>query len=448
MSDSPTVIQGRLGWEDGDVSEAAPEELKPHPKNTEIYGDTDDVGDLDDAFLESVREKGVLEPLVITNGKEIISGHRRWLAAKDGGLASVPVRYSDFDDELTEREALIEFNRQREKTPGQVVNEFEEMLEIEKERANEREKQGGESGGKGCGNVSTPLDDTGKARDKAAEKVNADVSGRTLEKGKTVKDKAESDEEPEAVREAAQEAWDGLQSGDESFNSAYQEVRTAEEQVEQKQQREENKDEFERAVAENDAVEIHDGDFRGFDGDLEAVDHIVTDPPYDEDALELWAALGELAADVLPEGGFLVAYSGKAHLPDVLAALSEHLNYYWQGIVRHKGAGAKIFSRKLRTNYKPVVVYQKGDLQPQESFVSDVVEGAGREKDDHDWQQAEAEAAELLERFTEPNDTVLDPMCGSGTTGVAALRSHRRAVLIDKDPDAVAATKRRVADES
>jgi 16S rRNA G966 N2-methylase RsmD len=445
MSDSPTVIQGRLGWEDGDVSEADPEELKPHPKNTEIYGDTDDVADLDDAFLESVREKGVLEPLVITNGKEIISGHRRWLAAKDGGLESVPVRYSEFDDELTEREALIEFNRQREKTPGQVVNEFEEMLEIEKERARGRTKA---KGNQHEGKETFPDHQTGQARDKAAEKVNADVSGRTLEKGKTVKDKAESDEEPEAVREAAQEAWDGLQSGDESFNSAYQEVRTAEEQVEQKQQREENKDEFERAVAENDAVEIHDGDFRAFDGDLAAVDHIVTDPPYDEAAIELWAALGELAANVLPDGGFLVAYSGKAHLPDVLAALSEHLNYYWQGIVRHKGAGAKIFSRKLRTNYKPVVVYQKGDLQPQESFVSDVVEGAGREKDAHDWQQAEAEAAELLERFTEPNDTVLDPMCGSGTTGVAALRSHRRAVLIDKDPDAVAAAKRRVADES
>jgi phage N-6-adenine-methyltransferase len=57
------------------------------------------------------------------------------------------------------------------------------------------------------------------------------VSGRTLEKGKTVKDKAESDDEPEEVQEAAQEAWNGLQSGDESFNSAYESVKDAEKET-------------------------------------------------------------------------------------------------------------------------------------------------------------------------------------------------------------------------
>ena len=36
-----------------------------------------------------------------------------------------------------------------------------------------------------------------ESREIAAEKVNADVSGRTLEKGKKVKEKAESDDEPE-----------------------------------------------------------------------------------------------------------------------------------------------------------------------------------------------------------------------------------------------------------
>jgi len=47
MSQTPDVIQGRLGWEDGDISEARPDELEPHSKNQEIYGDTADVDDLD-----------------------------------------------------------------------------------------------------------------------------------------------------------------------------------------------------------------------------------------------------------------------------------------------------------------------------------------------------------------------------------------------------------------
>jgi len=177
------------------------------------------------------------------------------------------------------------------------------------------------------------------------------------------------------------------------------------------------------------------------------IDHIVTDPPYDEDAIELWDALGAVAADVLPEGGFVVAYSGKAHLPAIHNVLSDHLNYYWQGIVRHRGPGAKIFSRKLRTEYKPVLIYQQGDLDAQEEFVSDVIEGTGREKDDHDWQQAEGEAAELLERFTAVDDRVCDPMCGSGTVGVACQRLKRRAVLVDRDAEAIETARRKVTDD-
>ena len=221
-ADNPDVIQGRLGIESGDITELSPGELEPHPKNKEIYGDTDDAQDLDKTFRESIAEKGVLEPLVITEGKQIISGHRRWVAAQHAGLDSIPVRKTEFDNDLAEREALIEFNRQREKTPGQLVNEFEEMLEVEQKRAKERKDNAG-------GHVENlPQGDEGKARDKAADKVNSDVSGRTLEKGKKVKDKATSDDEPEEVQEAAQEAWQDLESGDESFSGAHERVKDAE----------------------------------------------------------------------------------------------------------------------------------------------------------------------------------------------------------------------------
>jgi phage N-6-adenine-methyltransferase len=207
VSQTPDVIQGRLGWEDGDISQARPEELEPHPKNEEIYGDTADTDDLDSAFVESVREKGVLEPLVITDGKQIISGHRRWLAAKASDADSVPVRKSTFDSDLAEREALIEFNRQREKTPGQLVNEYEEMLAVEEKRAKEREQSGGVE--------NFPQGENGKARDRAAEKIDADVSGRTLKKGLEVKEKAEEGDE------TAKQAWDDLKDGDQSFHGAY-----------------------------------------------------------------------------------------------------------------------------------------------------------------------------------------------------------------------------------
>jgi len=41
---------------------------------------------------------------------------------------------------------------------------------------------------------------------------------------------------------------------------------------------------------------------------------------------------------------------------------------------------------------------------------------------------------------------VCDPMCGSGTFGVAALRSNRHAVLIDVDKEAVEKARERVGE--
>jgi phage N-6-adenine-methyltransferase len=213
MSQTPDVIQGRLGWEDGDISEASPEELDPHPKNQEIYGDTADADDLDSAFIESVREKGVLEPLVITDGKQIISGHRRWLAAKATDADSVPVRKSTFDSDLAEREALIEFNRQREKSRAQKVNEIDEIKDVIQVKD---------------GSDRTTDKQSDRWEEKAIERIDSDISASTYRKGKAVKEKANSEAEPEQVREAAKEAWEDLQSNEQSFNSAYNAVKEAE----------------------------------------------------------------------------------------------------------------------------------------------------------------------------------------------------------------------------
>lgn len=433
MTDS-NVIQGRLGWESGDVSEANVSELQSHPKNREIYGDTRP-DDLDEAFLESVAEKGVLEPLVITRGKQIISGHRRWAAAKASGIETAPVRYCEFDSELAEREALVEFNRQREKTDAQLVREFEEIVEIERQRAEERQRELGKNQGRDpSGNVS----ERGEARDKAAEKVNADVSGRTLEKGLTVKEKADGGDE------TAQQEWERLESGDQTLSGAYDAIQQDKREAREEREREANREQ--RLAAFNNAAETIDvihSDFREADIEAESIDHIVTDPPYGEDHLGVWRDLSQFAARVLKPGGFCITYSGKYHLPAVFDGLSRELEYYWQTIVVHDGPGAKFFARKLRTGYKPILVYAKPPLDQQEDFVTDVLEGGGREKDDHDWQQAEAEAAALLERFTNVNDRICDPMAGSGTTAIACHRLNRQCVAIDEDPAAIDAIEQR-----
>ena len=42
----------------------------------------------------------------------------------------------------------------------------------------------------------------------------------------------------------------------------------------------------------------------------------------------------------------------------------------------------------------------------------------------------------FVERFSRAGDVVLDPFCGSGMTGVAALSAGRRALLVDLSPAA------------
>lgn len=50
----------------------------------------------------------------------------------------------------------------------------------------------------------------------------------------------------------------------------------------------------------------------------------------------------------------------------------------------------------------------------------------------------------LLRRFTKPNDVILDPFGGSGSTAVAAIAEGQRCILIERDPAYVAIARKRV----
>ena len=63
------------------------DELKPHPRNNEFFDDMS--GENWEAFLESVKSSGVIEPIVITGDKYIISGHQRVRACKELGIKTI-----------------------------------------------------------------------------------------------------------------------------------------------------------------------------------------------------------------------------------------------------------------------------------------------------------------------------------------------------------------------
>lgn len=99
------------------------DELRPHDKNSGIYNDT-----ADQALVESVAHKGILNPLIITQDNRIISGHRRLDAAKQCDLPKVPVTVFESDDELEIRRAIIHNNISRVKTNEQLGREACELM--------------------------------------------------------------------------------------------------------------------------------------------------------------------------------------------------------------------------------------------------------------------------------------------------------------------------------
>ena len=78
----------------GDTEHVSLESIQPSPENDLIYRPVDET---DPEFIElaaSIREHGILEPLIVTADEYIVSGHRRHAAAKLAGLddrASSPV---------------------------------------------------------------------------------------------------------------------------------------------------------------------------------------------------------------------------------------------------------------------------------------------------------------------------------------------------------------------
>lgn len=70
--------------------------------------------------------------------------------------------------------------------------------------------------------------------------------------------------------------------------------------------------------------------------------------------------------------------------------------------------------------------------------------GAARAGSDHPAVKPVAFLRWLIRLVTPPGGTVLDPFCGSGSTGEAALAEGFSTVLIDRDPVYIADTRRRV----
>ena len=88
------------------------DELIPHKKNSYFFDDI--TGEPWMAFLQSIETSGVIEPIIATQDKVIVSGHQRIRACKKLGISEVAVEIRRFESDDEVLKQLIETNiRQR-----------------------------------------------------------------------------------------------------------------------------------------------------------------------------------------------------------------------------------------------------------------------------------------------------------------------------------------------
>jgi len=232
------------------------------------------------------------------------------------------------------------------------------------------------------------------------------------------------------------------------FNVSERAIRTVVKSEEKKAKVKAEREEAAKKI-NGDCGVLH-GDFREAGKQIAdaSVQLVFTDPPYDKECVELYGSLSVFASRVLCPGGWLLAYSGQAHLLDVMNAMSDcGLTYAWTFCCLHGGGDVRFRKYKIHNGWKPIVAFYKPTLAVDWEWFKDVVSG-GKEKDSHEWQQAESEAAHFIERLSSSGGFVCDPFTGSGTTLAAAKGLGRKWVGCEANFEHVETARIRLSDEA
>lgn len=354
-----------------------------------------------DALVRDIKENGLIEPIYLYKGK-IIDGRNRYLACQKAG---VKPRFEEYTGS-----SLIDFviskNLHRrhlnESQRGVIASK---IANLTKGRPTENPQI--------CGFISQP---------EASKLLN--VSPRTIQ---TIK----------AVEREAPEFIEHIVEGKMSANEALKQVK--------KQKREEERSRIAEEgakVSSSERWNVYHGDIRTIELNKQ-YDFIITDPPYLKEHTYIFDTLGKRATEWLKPNGLLIVICWETYVNTLYKALDQYLNYYWTICWLEKDSEYLYKPRGIYTKWKPILVYCKGDYKG-EPF-SDLYESSGSEKDFHDWQKNLDGFSSLVKRICSPGQSILDPFCGSGTTGVAALTNGCFFDGIDIDINAVNIAKARLA---
>lgn len=123
------LIPSDLGPEPAGVLELPPERIRRNPRQPRGAIDPQSLADL----TESIRQHGVLQPLIVSpaldGDYDLVAGERRLQAARQAGLATVPVLVRRVDDQGRLALALIENLQRSDLNALEAAEGFRQLAE-------------------------------------------------------------------------------------------------------------------------------------------------------------------------------------------------------------------------------------------------------------------------------------------------------------------------------
>ncbi len=122
-ADGPLPMPGAL------LREVPVDAVRPNPKQPRQVFDEEALTEL----AHSVKEFGVLQPIIVRaqadGGYQLVMGERRWRAAQQAGLATVPAIVRDTEDDALLRDALLENVHRAALNPLEEAAAYQQLLQ-------------------------------------------------------------------------------------------------------------------------------------------------------------------------------------------------------------------------------------------------------------------------------------------------------------------------------
>jgi DNA methylase/ParB/Sulfiredoxin domain len=408
-----------------------------------------DLGDLH-SLAKSISEVGLLHPIVLNSKNDVlVAGQRRLEACKILGWHKIPVYYVNLNDII--KGEYHENVVRKGFTTSELVELKKAIEPLERKEAEERQRLGRTKGGKMhfdknddvpnsssmLGGSFPPSNDNsvpingGKTRDKLADYVG--ISHITLKKAEKIYDAAKK--QPEKYGDLLKKLDQRRISTEKAFHQM------------KKLQLIEQLSKEKPIMKLPEGIKLYNGDFRHLSKQIpdNSIDLIFTDPPYAEKSVPLYQDLAFVAQRVLKPAGSLITYCGTYALQEILQYMKgADLQFNWIIAVKLKGPYDKFWRANVTIKWKPLLWLVKGNKLNVVDFIGDLIESSTPEKISHEWEQSIVEADHVISRLTVENQIILDPMLGSGTTGIAALNLGRKFIGIEINKETFDGTKSRI----